>query len=154
MRDIDDFMINGEVLEIYVGLGFHVLPGGTLRMIFDDDFWIGSRINLYNDDIQLGGMLELIFEPDVDVASQVGRTIDLFNWDGFPETAGKFNVVSPYEWDLTKLYTTGEITLIGVPEPSSLMLASICMVGIVIISNRRLVGASALTVELAIGSCA
>ena len=64
--------------------------------------------------VALGGTLELTFAPDVDVATQSGRTIDLFDWTGVAPT-GAFTVSSPYTWNLSKLYTTGEVTLAAVP---------------------------------------
>ena len=57
-----------------------------------------------------GGALELTFASDVNLASQVGRTIDLFDWTGVNPT-GAFTISSPYTWNLSKLYTTGEVTL-------------------------------------------
>jgi hypothetical protein len=54
--------------------------------------------------------LDLTFAADVDVASQIGRTFDLFDWTGVTPT-GTFNVTSPYTWSLSNLYTTGEVTL-------------------------------------------
>jgi len=59
--------------------------------------------------------------PSVDLFDQVGRTLDLFDWTGVSPT-GAFTVESPYTWDLSQLYTTGEVTLLAVPEPSSLLL--------------------------------
>ena len=61
-----------------------------------------------------GGTLELTFAPDVNLASQIGRTIDLFDWTGVTPT-GTFTVSSPYTWNLSNLYTTGEVTLAAVP---------------------------------------
>ena len=58
----------------------------------------------------LGGTLELTFAAGVNVASQIGRTIDLFDWIGVTPT-GAFTVSSPYTWNLSNLYTTGEVTL-------------------------------------------
>ncbi len=60
-----------------------------------------------------GGTLRLTFAPDVSLASQVGRTFDLFDWTGVTPT-GVFSVASPYAWNLSKLYTTGEVTLTSV----------------------------------------
>jgi hypothetical protein len=66
----------------------------------------------------LGGTLELTFADGVDVASQVGRTFDLFDWTGVMPT-GAFNVASPYAWDLSKLYAAGEVTLAAAGGPLS-----------------------------------
>ena len=63
----------------------------------------------------LGGTLELTFAAGVDVATQSGRTIDLFDWTGVTPT-GAFTVSSPYTWNLSNLYTTGEVTLTAVPS--------------------------------------
>lgn len=42
--------------------------------------WL-SPVFLHTDDIQLGGALELSFEPGVDLAAQLGQTFDIFNWN-------------------------------------------------------------------------
>ena len=47
-----------------------------------------------------GGTLRLTFAPDVSLASQVGRTFDLFDWTGVTPT-GVFSVASPYAWNLS-----------------------------------------------------
>jgi len=60
--------------------------------------------------VALGGTLELAFADGVDLASQIGQTIDLFDWDGVVPT-GAFTVASPYVWNLSNLYSTGEVTL-------------------------------------------
>src|SRR5205807_2579148 len=57
-----------------------------------------------------GGTLELTFDDAVNAATQIGRTIDLFDWTGVNPT-GVFTVSSPYVWNISKLYTTGEVTL-------------------------------------------
>jgi len=56
--------------------------------------------------------------------SQIGRTVELFDWSGVAPT-GTFEVVIPYTWNLSKLYTTGEVTLTAVPEPTPLLLLAI-----------------------------
>ena len=56
----------------------------------------------------------MTFDAGVNVATPIGRTIDLFDWTGVTPT-GAFTVTSPYTWNLSKLYTTGEVTLTAVP---------------------------------------
>ena len=56
----------------------------------------------------------MTFAPGVNAATQIGRTIDLFDWVGVTPT-GTFTISSAYTWDLSKLYTTGEVTLATVP---------------------------------------
>jgi hypothetical protein len=62
--------------------------------------------------VQLGGALELTFADDVNLASQLGRTLRIFDWTGV-SPIGQFELTSPYSWDATKLYTTGEVTLLA-----------------------------------------
>ena len=83
---------------------------GTLRLVFDADPWDSTISFAPGIPVARGGTLELTFAPDVNLASQIGRTIDLFDWTGVTPT-GAFTVSSPYTWNLSKLYTTGEVTL-------------------------------------------
>jgi hypothetical protein len=80
--------------------------------------------------VTLGGTLELTFADGVDVAAQVGRTLRIFDWTGVAPT-GEFEIRSPYVWDRTNLYTTGEVTLVAVPEPGT---ASIVLVGVTMLA--------------------
>jgi hypothetical protein len=90
--------------------------GSTLRVVFEADHW-GSTISFQPSiPVTLGGTLELTFATDVSVAEQVGRTFDLFDWTGV-NPVGTFMVSSPYPWDLSKLYTTGEVTLLSLRTP-------------------------------------
>ena len=50
---------------------------------------------------------------------------------------GAFAVSSPYTWNLSNLYTTGEVTLTAVPEPSALALAAVGIVGLLARIPRR-----------------
>ena len=87
---------------------------GTLRLVFDADPWDSTISFAPGIPVTLGGTLDLTFAPGVDVATQTGRTIDLFDWTGVSPT-GAFTVESPYTWNLTNLYTTGEVTLLAAP---------------------------------------
>src|SRR5262249_21708918 len=72
-----------------------------------------------------GGTLDLEFAAGVDPIAQIGRTFDVFDWTGV-NPGGTFDVQSPYAWDLSQLYTSGEVTLVSaVPEPSALVLAAL-----------------------------
>jgi uncharacterized protein YjbI with pentapeptide repeats len=110
-------------------------PGGTLRMVFEADEW-NSTISFANGiPVALGGTLELTFADDVNLASQLGRTFDLFNWTGVTPT-GAFAVSNPYAWDLSNLYTTGQVTLTAIPEPFGLALAVVGLVGLTSCCSR------------------
>jgi CubicO group peptidase (beta-lactamase class C family)/uncharacterized protein YjbI with pentapeptide repeats len=95
--------------------------GGTLRMVFEADVWDSTVSFAPGIPVTLGGTLEITFAGDVNLASQVGRTFDLFDWTGVIPI-GVFAFASPYSWDLSNLYTTGEVTLTAVPEPANRLL--------------------------------
>jgi uncharacterized protein YjbI with pentapeptide repeats len=104
--------------ENYAGVGIpivvdeHLAMDGTgaLRLVFDADPWDSTISFAPGIPVALGGTLELTFAPGVNIATQSGRTIDLFDWTGVTPT-GAFTVSSPYTWNLSNLYTTGEITI-------------------------------------------
>lgn len=83
---------------------------GTLRQLFDADAWDATISFAAGIPVIRSGTLELSFSPNVDPASQIGRTIDLCDWSGVTPT-GAFTVESHSTWDISKLYTTGEVTL-------------------------------------------
>ena len=110
-------------------------PGGTLRMVFEADAWDSTISFAPGIPVTLGGTLELTFADETNLASQIGRTFELFNWTGVVP-AGAFTICSPYTWDLSRLYTTGEVTLTAVPEPTSAVMAA--TLGALILRCRRL----------------
>src|SRR5262249_49651439 len=99
-------------------------PGGTLRMVFEVDAWDSTISFAPGLPGTPRGTLELTFADDVNLASQLGRTFHVFDWTGVNPT-GAFAVSSPYRWDLSNLYTTGEVTLTTVPEPPSVVLLAL-----------------------------
>jgi hypothetical protein len=105
-------------------------------MVFEADAW-DSRISFAPGiPVMLGGTLELTFAHDVNPASQLGRTFNLFDWTGVTP-AGTFAISSPYTWDISNLYTTGEVTLTAVPEPGALPLFSIALVAFVAMGREK-----------------
>jgi hypothetical protein len=103
-------------------------PGGTLRMVFEADACDSTISFAPGIPVTLGGTLELTFADDVNLASQVGRTFDLFDWTGVDPT-GAFAISSPYRWDTSNVYTTGQVTLTAIPEPNTQILAAIAAIG-------------------------
>jgi uncharacterized protein YjbI with pentapeptide repeats len=125
VRDYDgDFRYELALPPIPISIDQHMEtgPGGTLRMVLEADEWDSTISFAPGIPVTLGGTLELTFADDVNLASQIGRTFDLFNWTDVTPT-GAFAISSPYVWDLSNLYTTGEVTLAAVPEPLTLTLA-------------------------------
>jgi uncharacterized protein YjbI with pentapeptide repeats len=98
---------------------------GALRLRFEDVPWDSLISFAPGIPVTLGGgKLELEFAAGVDIGDQYGRTIRIFDWTGV-SPIGTFHVVSPYAWDLSQLYSTGQIKLI--PEPTSATLLLVCL---------------------------
>jgi hypothetical protein len=111
VRDYDGYPNSyAGVAAIVVDQHLSMDTTGTLRLVFDADPWESLISFAPGIPVALGGTLELTFAPGVNVAAQTGRTIDLFDWTDVTPS-GTFIVSSPYTWNLSKLYTTGEITL-------------------------------------------
>ena len=107
---------------------------GELKIVFEDEEW-GSTISFDPDaDVELNGTLQLLFEDSVDTTALKGTTYQLFDWSGIDFT-GSFNEITTQlgmEWDISDLYTTGEVTFI--PEPCSLLFLSL---GVLMLSSKR-----------------
>ncbi len=133
VRDYDPSGPTPRPIPVVIEQLMAVEPGGMLDFRFDADAW-GSTISFQPGiPVSLGGELELAFVAGVDPATQVGRTFDLFDWTGV-NPVGAFNVVSDYEWDTSRLYTTGEVTL--VPEPGAVVLLLVVAVGLAVVARR------------------
>ena len=133
VRDYDG---NPTPIPVTVDQHLAMGPGGTLRMVFEADSWDSTISFAPGIPVTLGGTLDLTFANDVNLASQIGRTFDLFDWTGVDLT-GAFAFSSPYTWDLSNLYTTGEVTLTAIPEPHTISLFGFGLATLV--SARRVV---------------
>jgi uncharacterized protein YjbI with pentapeptide repeats/CubicO group peptidase (beta-lactamase class C family) len=134
VRDYNGYFGTNSI-PITIDQHLSMAPGGTLRMLFEADAWDSTISFAPGTPVTLGGTLELTFADDVNPASQVGRTFDLFDWTGVNPT-GAFAVSSPYAWDLSNLYTTGQVTLTAIPEPSTFALAALGLIGLVVRVRR------------------
>lgn len=113
----------------------------TLEVLLGDETW-GSTISLAGGFAgDLGGSLKLDFASGGDPHSLVGATFDLFDWNGQLAMGEQFDQITSlpgHQWDLTDLYTTGEVTLLAVPEPASIVLLTLGMG--VLMTRRRVSG--------------
>jgi hypothetical protein len=103
-----------DPISIMIHDSMTVAADGVLQLRFESDSWDSTISFEPGIPVQRGGTLELTFADDVNVAAEVGRTLKIFDWTGISPT-GAFTVSSPYNWDTSKLHTTGEVTLIAVP---------------------------------------
>jgi uncharacterized protein YjbI with pentapeptide repeats len=139
VRDDDvGSLYDPDALPIPITIDQHLAmgPGGTLRLVFEADAWDSTISFAPGIPVTLGGTLELTFAEDVNLASQIGRTFDLFDWMGVSPT-GAFIVTSPYSWNLSNLYTTGEVTLTAVPEPRALIMLCVVLAALVVMDSLR-----------------
>ncbi len=131
---------NGEApIPVTIESVMSLDPAAALRMVFVDDDW-GSTISFEPGiEVALDGSLELLFADGTEPADLIGATFDLFDWEG-AVLSGQFDEQIVTEagavWDTTRLYTTGEVTLLAVPEPSTLMLAVCGVLGIILTRMR------------------
>ena len=121
VRDDDgDPAKNTGGIAITVDQSF-LIGGGRLRIVFEEDAWDSTVSFLPGIPVTLGGTLTLRL-PMMSIlpAKLVARSICLIGPNVAP--TGAFTISGPYRWDLSKLYTTGEVTLNAVPESTSLVL--------------------------------
>jgi uncharacterized protein YjbI with pentapeptide repeats len=132
-----DTLVPLSPIPITIDQHLTIGPGGTLRMVFEADDWDSAISFAPGIPVTLGGTLELTFADDVNLASQLGRTLKIFDWTGVTPT-GAFAVSSPYAWDVSNLYTTGEVALTAIPEPSAMQLFGCALCAFVEIGRRRI----------------
>jgi hypothetical protein len=109
----EELTVRNFTLPIRVNGSAAFDPSAELRIVLDGHAW-GSTISFAaGTSVGLDGALDLDFVNGIDLAAQIGRTFDLFDWTGVSPT-GSFTIDSPYNWDLSKLYTTGEVTLLSI----------------------------------------
>lgn len=118
--DGDPFYAAGPI-AITVESGLETAGNSVLRVVLEDDAWNSTISFVAGIPVELGGTLELSFAEGVDPRTQAGRTFKLFDWTGV-SPSGTFSVSSSHAWDLSKLYSTGEVRLLPVPEPTASML--------------------------------
>lgn len=105
-----------EDIDITIGGQVSISPQAAIRIILEDENW-GSTICFEpGEDVILQGYLELTFAEGVDLESLVGVAFDLFDWEN-RNISGQFHIVSGLDWDISSLYTTGEVSLLST-EPN------------------------------------
>jgi uncharacterized protein YjbI with pentapeptide repeats len=104
--------VSGSPIPLKITEKLQVQTGGTLQLAFDADPWDSLIAFQSGISVQLGGSLDLVLAAGTDIPTQVGRTMRVFDWTGV-RPQGQFTVTSPYKWDASRLYTSGEVTLRG-----------------------------------------
>ena len=100
---------------------FVIAPGGILQVVLDGGTW-DSTITVPDSDVatpRLDGILRVDFDSSLSLPEQArlsGSTYDLFNWSEPIDGANRFDQIempARTEWDLSRLYETGQIVLIS-----------------------------------------
>lgn len=111
VRDYDGDPVRGlGPMSIIVGNSVPLTSGSSVKMMLEADPWDSTIRFEQGMPVSLAGTLDLQFIGGVDVTAQLGRTFKLFDWTGVTPT-GSFTVSSSLPWDLSHLYTTGDVTL-------------------------------------------
>jgi uncharacterized protein YjbI with pentapeptide repeats len=134
---------------------FELSEYSGLSLEIEDSDW-NSTISVDPSVVPLlDGYLSIGFSSEVgQLEDLAGTTFDLFDWN---QTLGPTNrfleiyVPYPTTWDLSKLYDTGEVTLLAVPEPSTWLLLVLACVALAATRRRgwrRRIGLVALAMGL------
>jgi hypothetical protein len=137
--------IRNDDIPITVTSSATAPKNSTLAFVLEDD-WTSTVTLARSITPSLKCTLNLTVDPSADVDSLIGQSFDLFDWGKTVTVKNHFLAISSDEgftWDASKLYTTGEVTLVDapsahaglpVPEPASLAVLSL---GVVALLARR-----------------
>jgi uncharacterized protein YjbI with pentapeptide repeats len=123
-------------IAIHVTQGMQFVNGGMLEFVFDDKPW-NSTISFESGiPVTLNGELKLELDAATDPNLLIGNIFHLFDWSGV-NPVGQFQIISGENWDTSHLYFDGTVTLIGIPEPSTLILLSMAAISLIAYGWRR-----------------
>jgi uncharacterized protein YjbI with pentapeptide repeats len=125
-------------------------PGASLAIVLDGQPW-GSTISFAPGiSVSLAGELDLTPAAGVALGDLIGDTFQLFDWSSVSPD-GRFQVVADSGWDLSRLYTSGQVTFVGqVPEPCTFAMLGMGALGLFAYAWRRraaLIASAAAVVE-------
>ena len=122
-------------IPIRVLEGLSLDSNSWLQFTLDEQPWHSTVSCEPGTSALLGGQLFLAFDQSIPPSSYAGRTYKLFDWSQVGPS-GVFDAIfvvglnSPYGVETSRLYTTGEITI--VPEPSAFVLLGLAGVGVLV----------------------
>lgn len=127
-------IVRDNNLPVTIEQSMSLDESATLQIIVSDADWT-STIHFADDVIlNLAGTLMLSVDPIVDAHDLVGVTFQIFDFGGRLAPGERFDQIRfdrGTDWDTSNLYTTGEVTLTMVPEPSTLLLTMLGLIGLV-----------------------
>lgn len=110
-----------SLIDVTVKDSFMVDDTGVLELVLDDNGWTSTIRFEDSIPVAISGQLIVSFEDTSAPRLQLGQTLKLFDWSNV-DPVGKFEFISDYQWDTSQLYTSGEVTLLAVPEPRGVIL--------------------------------
>jgi uncharacterized protein YjbI with pentapeptide repeats len=132
----DTLIVRNCDLAVAVQSAMTLAQGSEMEFLLDN-VW-GSTVTAAAGVVpDLGGTLYLGFADGLDPWTLVGQTFDIFNWTEPLGAGNRFDDVrseSWASWDLGALYTTGDVTLVAVPEPATLSL--LALGGLAVLGRR------------------
>jgi len=121
-------VVRNHSIAIIVTGFMEMAQDSNLEILFDESEWRSTISFEEGIPMTLGGTLRLMPDLYVPGESLLGRTFDLFDWDSVLDESNRFDEIVSwrgYVWDTSDLYTTGEVTLMAVPEPGTLALLAL-----------------------------
>ncbi|HEV3417205.1 MAG TPA: PEP-CTERM sorting domain-containing protein, partial [Pirellulales bacterium] len=138
----EKLLVRNNPISITVATSATLDNAATLEFLLDANWTspVGFSAGL---NPSLGGTLDLEIASGVDPSTLVGDSFQLFNWNGPLPAGDQFSMITTepgLNWDLSNLYSAGTVTLIAVPEPSALLLASFGLAAVAAFASRRALG--------------
>jgi uncharacterized protein YjbI with pentapeptide repeats len=133
-------VIRNNPISVFVAASAAIDSSSTLEFLLEPSWTspIGFEAGLTPS---LSGTLGLEFADGVDPSMLVGDTFQLFNWSGPLPLGDQFSAIATtpgLSWDLSNLYTAGAVTLTAVPEPPTLMMATVGLGAAGLFARRRM----------------
>jgi uncharacterized protein YjbI with pentapeptide repeats len=135
----EKLIVRNNPIPIAVATSATLDNAATLEFLLDANWTspIGFSAGL---NPSLAGTLDLEIASGVDPSTLVGDSFQLFNWGGPLPARDQFSMITTepgLNWDLSSLYSAGTVTLMAVPEPSALLLASFGLAATAAFASRR-----------------
>ena len=117
----DCLVVRNHRTALSVSEEMELSEGSSIELVFSGEEW-QSTIGINRTVVPtLSGTLALSFDDDTAAHQLIGVDLQLFDWNGLLAEEERFDQVAiadGHVWNLTKLYSTGSIRLLAVPEPT------------------------------------